>query len=163
MLEATQYLLQLEPRVGVVIVGDGKLRAALEAQAASLGIAERVCFTGFRRDVLALMQQFEVFVFSSYLEGLGTAVLDAMALRKPVVATSRRWHPRSRARWRHGDTGAASDPQALAQAVYQLLRHPEQRKRFGEAGRKRVEQYFTAPQMAAQTLQLYRRLLNHEQ
>ena len=162
LLAATQYLLPLEPCLGVVIVGDGELRAALEAQAASLGIAERVCFTGFRRDVLGLMQQFEVFVFSSYLEGLGTAVLDAMALRKPVVATSAGGIPEA---VQHGVTGVLvppRQPQALAQAVHQLLRHPEQRKRFGEAGRKYVEQYFTAPRMAAQTLQLYRRLLNHE-
>jgi glycosyltransferase involved in cell wall biosynthesis len=163
LLEATQYLLQLEPRSAVVIVGDGKLRATLEAQAASLGIAERVCFTGFRRDVLALMQQFEVFVFSSYLEGLGTALLDAMALRKPVVATCAGGIPEA---VQDGVTGILvppRQPQALAQAVHQLLRHPEQRQRFGEAGRKRVEQCFTAQRMAAQTLQLYRRLLNHEQ
>jgi glycosyltransferase involved in cell wall biosynthesis len=107
------------------------------------------------------MQQFEVFVFSSYLEGLGTAVLDAMALHKPVVATAAGGIPEV---VQDGVTGVLvppRDPQALAQAVYQLLRHPEQRRRFGEAGRQRVEQYFTAQQMAAHTLQLYRRLLPH--
>jgi glycosyltransferase involved in cell wall biosynthesis len=161
LLEATQYLLQLEPRVGVVIVGDGKLRVALEAQAASLGIRERVCFTGFRRDVLAVMQQFEVFVFPSYLEGLGTAVLDAMALYKPVVATSAGGIPEVVQDGITGTLVPPRDPRALALAVHQLLRYPEQRRRFGEAGRQRVEQYFTAQQMAAHTLQLYRRLLNH--
>jgi L-malate glycosyltransferase len=162
LLEAMPYLLQLEPRVGLVIVGDGKLRGALEAQAASLGIAERVCFTGFRRDVLALMQQFEVFVFSSYLEGLGTAMLDAMALRKPVVATRAGGIPEV---VQDGVTGLLvppREPQALAQAVHRLLHQPELGQRFGNAGCKRVEQYFTAQQMAAQTLQLYRRLLTHD-
>ena len=161
LLEATKYLLQLEPRVGVVIVGDGELRAALEAQAVSLGVAEHVRFTGFRDDVLAVMQQFEVFVFSSYLEGLGTAILDAMALRKPVVATRAGGIPEVVQDGVTGRVVPPRDPQALAQAVSQLLYHPEQGIRFGEAGRKRVEQHFTALQMATQTLQLYRRLLNH--
>jgi glycosyltransferase involved in cell wall biosynthesis len=160
LLDATRYLLQSEPQVRVVIAGDGALRTTLQAQAASLGIADRVCLTGFRHDILGLMQRFEVFVFPSYLEGLGTAMLDAMALRKPVVAT--------RAGGilevvQDGVTGLLvrpRDPEALAQAVLYLLRRPEQARAFGEAGRKRVEQYFTAEQMAVQTLHVYRRLLD---
>jgi glycosyltransferase involved in cell wall biosynthesis len=161
LLEATKYLLDLEPQVGVVIVGDGKLRPALEAQAVALGIAERVCFTGFRRDVLAIMQQFEVFVFSSYLEGLGTAILDAMALRKPVVATHAGGIPEVVQDGVTGRLVPPREPYALAQAVSQLLHHPEQGRRFGDTGRQRVEQYFTAQHMATQTLHLYQRLLHH--
>ena len=115
----------------------------------SLGIAERVCFTGFRHDILALMQRFEVFVFSSYLEGLGTAVLDAMALRKPVVATSAGGIPEA---VQDGVTGLLVPPRDPEGGSGVLIpRHPEQGG-FGEAGRKWVEQYFTAPGMAAQTL-----------
>lgn len=159
LLEAVPYLLQAEPRVGVVIVGDGDLRATLQAQAASLGIAEQVCFTGFRHDVLALMRQFEVFVFPSYLEGLGTATLDAMALGKPVVATHAGGIPEV---VQDGVTGflvPPRDPAALARATLQLLRDPDLGKAFGEAGRKRVEQGFTAERMAVQTLHAYQRLV----
>src|SRR5262245_61352722 len=80
LLEATRQLLQAEPDVGVAIVGDGALRQELETQAASLGIAERVHFTGFRRDVPALVRGFEIFVFSSLHEGMPNGVLEAMAL-----------------------------------------------------------------------------------
>jgi glycosyltransferase involved in cell wall biosynthesis len=159
LLEATKALLQAEPQVGVVIAGDGALRANLEAQAAALGIAERVCFTGFRQDILALMQRFEVFVFPSYLEGLGTATLDAMALRKPVVATHAGGIPEVVQDGMTGLLVPPRDPAALAQAVLYLLQHPEQSRAFGEAGRKRVEQQFTAERMAAQTLHVYQRLL----
>jgi glycosyltransferase involved in cell wall biosynthesis len=162
LLEATRYLLQVEPYVGVVIAGDGALRTTLQAQAASLGITDRVCFTGFRHDILALMQRFEIFVFPSYLEGLGTAILDAMALRKPVVATRAGGIPEV---VQDGITGflvPSRDPEALAQAVLHLLHRPEQEKAFGEAGRKRVEQYFTAEQMAAQTVHVYQRLLDDD-
>jgi L-malate glycosyltransferase len=161
LLEATKYMLQVEPQIGVVIAGDGDLRPTLEEQATALGIAERVRFTGFCDNILGLMQCFEVFVFSSYLEGLGTAVLDAMALRKPVVATRAGGIPEV---VQDGVTGLLApprDPEALAQAVLSLLQHPEQGRAFGEAGRKRVEQQFTAERMAAQTLHVYQWLLHH--
>lgn len=158
LLEATALLVREEPHLGLVIAGDGALRAELEAQAAALGIAAQVRFTGFRRDILALMQGFEIFVFSSYLEGLGTAMLDAMALGKPVVATHIGGIPEV---VQDGVTGLLvppCDPRALTDAVRYLLQHPEQGERFGAAGRKRVEQHFTVEQMACGTLQVYERI-----
>src|SRR5262249_1590333 len=116
-------------------------------------------FAGFRRDILALMQGFEIFVFSSYLEGLGTAMLDAMALGKPVVATRAGGIPEV---VQDGVTGflvSPCDPQALTDAVRYLLQHPAQGEALGAAGRQRVEQYFTAEQMACRTLQVYERIL----
>ena len=159
LLEAIALLTRQEPRLGVVIAGDGALRVELEAQAAALGITAHVRFTGFRHDILALMQSFEIFVFSSYLEGLGTAILDAMALGKPVVATRAGGIPEA---VQDGITGLLvppRDPQALADAVRHLLCHPEHVKAFGEAGRKRVEQYFTVERMVCGTLQIYERIL----
>jgi glycosyltransferase involved in cell wall biosynthesis len=155
LLEAIALLIRDEPRLGVVIAGDGALRATLEAQAVALGITAHVCFTGFRHDILALMQSFEIFVFSSYLEGLGTAILDAMALGKPVVATRAGGIPEA---VQDGITGLLvppRDPQALADAVRYLLCHPEQAQIFGRAGRQRVEHSFTVEQMVCRTLEVY--------
>ena len=160
LLEATRHLLHDEPRVGVAIIGTGDLQPALEAQAAALGIAERVRFPGFRCDVLALMRQFEIFVMPSSLEGLGTSVLDAMALGKPVVATRAGGLPEV---VRHGVTGLLvppRDPVALARAVREMLRYPEQSQQFSEAGRARVARYFTATRMADQTLRVYQQLVD---
>jgi glycosyltransferase involved in cell wall biosynthesis len=161
LLEAIRLLRRDEPHIGLVIAGDGGLRAALEAQAASLGITSQVRFTGFRHDILALMQQFEVFVFSSVMEGLGTAILDAMALRKPVVATRAGGIPEV---VQDGVTGLLvppREPEALAKALLSVLRQPEQSRAFGEAGRKRVEMFFTAERMAAHTLRVYRHIRGH--
>jgi glycosyltransferase involved in cell wall biosynthesis len=160
LLEAIALLTREEPRLGVVIAGDGALRADLEAQAAALGITAHVCFTGFRRDILALMQSFEIFVFSSYLEGLGTAILDAMALGKPVVATRAGGIPEA---VQEGITGLLvppRDPRALADAVRYLLCHPEHAQTFGRAGRQRVEQYFAVERMVCHTLQVYAQVLS---
>jgi glycosyltransferase involved in cell wall biosynthesis len=163
LLEAMRYLLQTEPRIGLVIAGTGALRSTLEAQAVALGIADQVRFTGFRDDILALMQGFEIFVFPSSLEGLGTAMLDAMALRKPVVATRAGGIPEV---VQDGVTGLLvppQDPGALARAVRYLLQHPAQGRALGEAGRRRVEQHFTAEQMASRTLHVYQRVLDDTQ
>ena len=159
LLEAAALLVREEPQLGVVIAGDGALRAELEAQTAALGLTTQVRFTGFRRDILALMRSFDIFVFPSYLEGLGTAILDAMALGKPVVATRAGGIPEA---VQDGTTGLLvppRDPRALADAIRYLLSHPAQAQALGEAGRRRVEQYFTVERMACQTLQVYKRIL----
>jgi glycosyltransferase involved in cell wall biosynthesis len=160
LIEAMSHLVDKQSPVGCVIAGTGDLRQALERQAAELGLSEHIRFTGFRHDVLALMRQFEIFVFPSVMEGLGTALLDAMALRKPVVATRAGGIPEV---VQDGITGLLVPPQdseALANAIQYLLQHPQQARVFGDAGRKRVEQHFTADRMATQTLSVYQRLCN---
>jgi glycosyltransferase involved in cell wall biosynthesis len=160
LIAALPHLLQSHPRIGCVIAGSGELCEALVAQAAELGVAEHIQFTGFRHDVLSLMQQFEIFVFPSVQEGLGTSILDAMALYKPVVATRAGGIPEI---VQDGITGLLVPPQnsvALADAIQYLLQHPAQGKTFGAAGRQRVLQHFTAERMATRTLQVYQQLLN---
>ena len=122
-------------------------------------LLERVHFAGFRRDVPALIRGFEIFVFSSTHEGTPNSVLEAMALGKPVVATRAGG---TEEMVQDGITGlliSPRDPAALAHALLDLLRHPEQGKMFGRAGRKRVEEHFTVEHMAGSTLQAYHRIL----
>jgi len=160
LLEAAQRLIRDEPNLGVAIVGTGGLRRRLEAQAVALGVAEYVKFTGFRRDIPSLIKEFEIFVFPSHLEGLGTSILDAMALGKPVVATHAGGIPET---VQDGVTGLLvppRDPAALAQAIGYLLQHPELQAQFGKEGRRRVEQGFTAARMARQTRQVYHQLMH---
>ena len=160
LLQAMPYVLQDEPKVRLVIVGEGSLRTDLEAEAVALGLGDSICFTGFRRDVLALIRGFEVFVFPSAQEALGTSVLDAMAMRKPVVATRVGGIPES---VQDGVTGLLvppGDPHALAEALCTILRRPEQGRAFGQTGRRRVEQFFTAERMGAATLKVYQDVLD---
>ena len=151
---------QIERRARLVIVGEGRLRSELEAEAVALGLGDSVCFTGFRTDVLSLIRGFEIFAFPSTHEALGTSVLDAMALCKPVVATRAGGIPET---VQDGITGLLvppGDPQALAQALCTLLQNPERGRLFGEAGRRRVEEYFTAEHTGAATLRVYCNVLN---
>lgn len=160
LLQAMSHVRQAEPKARLVIVGEGRLRGDLETEAADLGLSDAVCFTGFRHDVLALIRGFEIFAFPSTLEALGTSVLDAMALSKPVVATRAGGIPES---VQDGATGLLvppGDPRALADALCAVLRQPERGRAFGEAGRRRVEQLFTVERMGAGNLKVYHDVLD---
>ena len=159
LVAAVPAVLARQPEARVVIVGDGELRPALEAQAAELGVAGRVVFTGFRTDVPALLRWFDIFCLCSRQEGLGTTVLDALALRRPVVATSAGGIPEMIVSGRHGLLAPPGNPPALAQALLWMLEHPKQAAEMGAQGRARVEAEFTAERMALSTLEEYRRLL----
>ena len=85
LLEVFAALFRRDPRWHLMLVGDGRLRAAIEAQLDALGVRERVRMTGVRSDVAALMSAMDVFVFPSHLEGFGLVIVEAQALGVPCV------------------------------------------------------------------------------
>ncbi|HSF16691.1 MAG TPA: glycosyltransferase [Vicinamibacteria bacterium] len=87
-LDAASILAGKRPEARFVIVGEGPLQPDLEEQARTLGIADRVDFLGFQRDVAACFASFDVAVFPSLWEGTPLTLFEAMAMGKPVVATT---------------------------------------------------------------------------
>jgi glycosyltransferase involved in cell wall biosynthesis len=87
-VEAAAILARRRGDVRFAMVGEGPLRAELEAQALQLGIADRFRFLGFRRDAAEAFAAFDVVVFPSLWEGTPLTVFEAMAMAKPIVATS---------------------------------------------------------------------------
>jgi len=88
LVEAASILARKRNDVRVVVVGEGPLRSELEAQARDAGASERVTFLGFQRDVAQAFAAFDVAVFPSLWEGTPLTVFEAMAMKKPLVATS---------------------------------------------------------------------------
>ena len=88
LVEAAAMVLRDRPNVHFVLVGDGPLRAEIEAECVALGISNRVHLLGDRTDVAQLVAAFDLFVLASLHEGLPNAVMEAMASRVPVVATA---------------------------------------------------------------------------
>jgi glycosyltransferase involved in cell wall biosynthesis len=88
LIEAVSFLARERSDVKLAVVGEGPLRADLEAQAHALGIEDRVRFLGFQRDVASAIAAFDVSVFPSLWEGTPLTVFEAMAMRKPIVATN---------------------------------------------------------------------------
>ena len=87
LVAAAARVVRAVPDARFLIVGDGELREPLEKQIKSAALERHVMLTGFRSDALALMKSFDLFVMSSITEGLGSAVLEAMACGRAVVAT----------------------------------------------------------------------------
>jgi glycosyltransferase involved in cell wall biosynthesis len=139
----------------LVIVGDGERRAALEAEAVARGLAGRVAFAGFRKDLDRLIPAFDVFCLSSKMEGLGTSLLDAMCFARPVVATGAGGIPEAVADGVTGRVVGVGDARALAEALVEVLRDPAARARYGAAGRARFESRFSAERMVDATLAVY--------
>jgi len=143
------------------IAGGGPDEASLREQVTRLDLGETVQFLGIRHDVPALMTRLDLFVLPSLWEGLPNVVLEAMAARRAVVATNVDGTPEAAI---HGQTALLvppRDPAALADAMVRLARDPEMRRRFGEAGRKRVEEEFRMELMVERTQNEYRRALEN--
>ena len=87
VVHAVQRLVAAGHDIVLAVAGDGEERESLRQLAASLGIADRVHLLGYRSDVGDLLTAADVFVIASYSEGLPIALIEAMALARPVVAT----------------------------------------------------------------------------
>ncbi|HYJ33340.1 MAG TPA: glycosyltransferase [Candidatus Binatia bacterium] len=158
LLRAAAAAVAGAPRLRVWIAGEGGLREALLAEHRSLGLGERVRFLGFREDVVPLLRAADLFVLSSYLEGLGTSVLDAMAAGLPVVATAVGGVPEIVEDRGTGLLVPPRDPGALAAAMAGLAGDPALRAAMGGRGRERARA-FSADRTAASTRALYEELL----
>ena len=118
---------------------------------------------GFRNDALGLMKSFDLFAMSSITEGLGSAMLEAMACRRAIVATRAGGIPEVVVDGQTGVLVPPHDDGALAAAIVRLLRDPGLRQALGEAGRQRVEDEFSAERMVAKTLAVYEERLKARQ
>lgn len=158
LLAAAERLAQQRPQARWVVFGEGELRGRLEADRRERGLDQRVLFPGFTEDVGEALALMDVFVLSSYLEGLGTSVLDAQAAGVPVVATAAGGVPEL---IEDGVTGwlvPPKDPEALSRAVADALAHPDEATR--RAGRaKQTVQRFSLESTVERTLAVYREVI----
>jgi glycosyltransferase involved in cell wall biosynthesis len=158
-LRAVALVMRRVPNLVTLIAGDGPERRELEELAVELGIAAQVRFLGWRDDAVELLGTLDLFCMSSRWEGCPMVLLEAMAMRRPVVATD---IGGVREIVVNGETGlliAPGNAEAFADAVLGLLAADGERERMGAAGRRRVEQHFNAESMLAAYARLYRDLV----
>lgn len=156
LLDALSQLPPAAPDWRLVLLGDGPLRADLEARAGRLGLRDRVRFAGFRDDAAALLPAFDGVVFSSHFEGLPIALLEAMAAAKPVVATAVGGIPAAITDEEEGLLVSPRDPPRLAAQLSRLLASAELRRRLGNGARRRYLAEFEAAAMTRQYEAVYR-------
>jgi len=146
------------PDAHFVVVGDGPLRAEVEAQVAAAGLADCFHLTGLRRDVPDLLHSFDVFALSSLWEGLPRVLSQAMAAGLAVVATAVDGNAEAVEDGVNGLLAPPGDPQAMAAALLRLLDDPALAAQMGAAGRERAEE-FGARKMVEDIAALYEVLL----
>jgi len=159
LIDATVRILEQLPDTKVLLVGGGPLRSQMEDKAEALGLLDYIIFTGIRQDIPRILSTLDLFVLPSLWEGMPIVLLEAMAAGLPVVATRVGGIPEV---VEHGVTGLLvppRDPEALAQAIIALLQDRERAEAMGQAGRARVEKYFSVERMVQQTEALYEDLI----
>lgn len=158
LVDAAALVVEQAPEARFVILGEGELRQDLEHQVRRLHLGQHLVLAGFQAEVLGLLKGFDLFVMSSVTEGLGSALLDAMAAERPIVATRAGGIPEVVT---DGETGllvAPRDARALADAILALLRDADRRSRLARAGHRRVAERFSVDRMVEGTLDVYGRV-----
>ena len=158
LLKAFRILSQSFQNVILIFVGDGPLREQLETEAKRLGLDQSVIFSGHQEQSYDFINMMDIFVLPSLHEGIPMVLLEAFALKRPVIASRVGGIPEVVS---HGYSGTLVSPTNagdLASAMKSLIEDPSKSIAFGAAGRGRVESEFSASLMAARTAELYRSL-----
>jgi len=144
------------PEAYFVVVGDGPLRAPLEALSRDLGLGDRAIFAGSDVRVAPYIGCFDVAVLSSYeKEGCSNFILEAMGLGKPVVCTTAGGNPELVEEGQTGHLVPIKDADCLAQRMLSVLSDPRRARAMGRRGREAFERRFALERMVHEYESLY--------
>jgi glycosyltransferase involved in cell wall biosynthesis len=141
LLEAAVHVRQSLPDARFVLVGHGPLEDALRRQVRQMRLEDNVIFTGSRNDAQRLTASFDVFALPSVYEGLSIALIEAMSLGTPAVATSTGGVTEVLVDGVNGLIVPPRDPVALGEAIVSLLNDTSLQRRLTEAGRIRAADF----------------------
>jgi len=160
LLEAMAPLLKARPHLKLAIAGDGSLLASLRAQAASMNLGRQCLLLGHRQDIADLHQAFDLFVQSSEYEGTPNAVLEAMAMETPLVATDVGGTAELAFDGIHGLLVPCRDVPALRDAITRALEDPDATHRRAVAARRRIEDDLSFDARTRKLEDIYRELVH---
>jgi L-malate glycosyltransferase len=149
------------PNVLFALIGDGKERPNLEKQVKDAGVSKNFLFLGSRKDVPQLLACCAISVLPSDSEGFPNALLEAMAARLPVIATSVGGVPEVIANEVTGLLVPPANPSALSAAILRLLNEHEVRNRLADAGHTHLVEHFSFGRLTNSLEALYRQHPQH--
>ncbi len=147
------------PDCKLLIAGEGEYRQALETLAGELRVSDAVIFAGFVKDISAVYQAIDIFVFPSLFEGLGTSLLSAMSYAVPSITFFGCALGEIVENGQSGLQVEAKNSTQISAAAASVLRDPDFAQRIAQAGRARVSQHFSAEHMVEETLKVYEEVL----
>ncbi len=162
LVQAAKTIVAACPRAYFVFVGAAEpgVQQALWEMASREGVDDRLRFTGVRNDIPRLMDSIDVVTLPSLTEACSMAIIEAMAMGKPVIAT----RAGGNLELIHDQqTGILAErtPEAFAEAIIALLRDPDRRAQMGNAGQERALSLFSAQTMAQNMERLYQRIVGN--
>lgn len=163
LLQALETLTRRHPRLVLVMAGRaGQATPDIQQLRAEAGLEDHVRLLGHRDDLPEILQAGDVFVFPSLYEGLGGSLVEAMALGLPIVASDL---PALREVLQDGVNGRlvpAASPDALSEAIEQLITSPDRARRFALRNRAVFQERFTLDRSEARMVELYQRILDED-
>jgi glycosyltransferase involved in cell wall biosynthesis len=161
LIGAVSRLRETFPDLHVMILGANvpDMRADFERRAREGGIADRVHFGGFQKDVRPFLHEFDLFVHPSYGEPFGLSIVEAMAMRKPVIACNTGGVPEIITHGKDGWLVEERSEEAVAAAMATLLNNGGLRRQLGERARDTVIDRFTPRRQCAAVTQRYAGLI----
>ena len=159
-VEAAKLIKEQIPNCKFIIVGDGELKNSLIKFAQNIGIYQEIIFTGYRVDAVSILSIFDIFVLPSLWEGMPYTILEAMALKKPVVATNVFGNSEIVLNGKTGNLVSPRDSFAISKAVIALLKNKDKAKKMGENGFHRIKTDFSGKKMTEKIEHIYLELLN---
>jgi len=161
LIQAMHKIIKNNFSVKLLLVGRGPLEGELRSQIDRLHLGENVIITGFRTDIPVLLKSADAFLFSSLWEGLGIAVIEAMAAKLPIIAPSL---PALREYIRHGKEGLLIDIRdsgQVAEKVLFIANNQKLRKSLGHRAYLTAREKFNAEQIANNYLMVYDSLMEY--
>jgi glycosyltransferase involved in cell wall biosynthesis len=156
LLHAAAYLKASHPEAYHVLVGSGPDRESLEQLAKSLGVSERVVFTGFVEDPAVLRREFTAFVAAGDEEAFCYSILEAMASGLPILAAQAGGNPELVEQGKNGLLFPPGSPSALAEAMQYCIENPATRETMAHEAQALAATRFSAANEIENTLRVYR-------
>jgi len=159
LIEAARMVIEQLPRVKFLVVGDGSLRNDLESQCEELGVLNEFIFTGWKEDVHSILSILDILVLPSINEAVGRVLIEAGACGIPVVATHVGGVPEIVRDDQTGILVPPRSPEALAQAIIDLITNEHRRRQMGIAAEDWIDDKFSAYRMVEKVSNSYNGLV----
>lgn len=158
LLKAFNLVVKKQPAF-LIILGEGPEEQKIKIIASKLGISKNLALLGFKKNPYKYIKKASIFVLSSFREGFGNAVIEAMACGTPVVATNgRSGTGEIIENGKNGVLVPISNPEALAGAILEILNNPSLSIRLSSEGRKRSE-YFSIEKSVKKYEEIFDKLI----
>jgi glycosyltransferase involved in cell wall biosynthesis len=159
LLEAAEKVIKKHNNVKFLIVGDGPLRESLQPNVRSRQLEKYIKFLGIREDVSEILSISDIYVNSSYIEGLPLTILEAMRSRLPVVATNSGGTPQVISEGKTGILVNSGNSEELKNAIEMLISDAKRRQKLGNEAYKDLCERFSIERMGESYSKVYDEVL----